>query len=216
VAGGSANDGIRFGKKSREDLMRAQLHATLLFAAGGMLLAPCISSTADAQAPSAETGFVLTSTTFKDGGLVPTRIAFKANAEFPNCFGENVSPQLAWAHPRAGVKSFAITMFEMEDPPHVDLVAYGIPASVSSFEEGELSKPSDKYIGGTNFRKMTTWRGMCPPPGTATHHYNFTIRGTDLDPKALSPGLTAQELDARLEGHVKGTAVLVGMFARPK
>jgi phosphatidylethanolamine-binding protein (PEBP) family uncharacterized protein len=197
--------------------MCARTRAALLFAAGGIFLAPWwINSAVYAQAPSGETGFVLTSTTFKDGGMVPIRIAFKANAEFPNCFGENISPQLAWAHPRAGVKSFAITMFEMEDPPHVDLVAYGIPASVSSFEEGDLNKPSDKYVGGTNYRKMTTWRGMCPPPGTATHHYNFTIRGTDLDPKALPPGLTAQELDTRLEGHVKGTAVLVGMFARPK
>jgi phosphatidylethanolamine-binding protein (PEBP) family uncharacterized protein len=196
--------------------MGAQLRAKSLLAAGGIFLAPwCIGSTVNA-AESEETGFVLTSTTFKDGGPVPTRIAFKANVDFPNCFGENISPQLAWAHPRAGVKSFAIVMFEMEDPPHVDLVAYGIPANVGSFEEGELSKPSDKYVGGKNFRNMSTWRGMCPPPGTATHHYNFTIRGTDLDPKALPPGLTAQELDARIEGHVRGTAVLVGMFARPK
>ena len=131
--------------------MRAQLRATFLLAAGGVALAPwCLGSAVSAAEQPAETGFVLTSTTFKDGGLVPTRIAFKANADFPNCFGENISPQLAWAHPRAGVKSFAIIMFEMEDPPHVDLVAYGIPASVSAFEEGELSGPSDKYVGGKN------------------------------------------------------------------
>jgi hypothetical protein len=38
------------------------------------------------------------------------------------------------------------------------------------------------------------------------------MRGTDLDPKALPPGLTAQELDAKLEGHTFGRAVLVGRF----
>jgi phosphatidylethanolamine-binding protein (PEBP) family uncharacterized protein len=107
-------------------------------------------------------------------------------------------------------------MFEMEDPSHVDLVAYGIPPDVSSLDGGELSKPSDKFVGGKNFRNVSTWRGMCPPPGTATNHYNFKIRGTDLDPKALPPGLTFQELEAKLEGHVRSIAVLVGIFARPK
>ena len=113
--------------------MRDQLCATLLLAAGGIALAPwCASSTVNAQAPSAETGFVLTSTTFKDGGLVPSRIAFKANAEFPNCFGENISPQLAWAHPRAGVKSFAITLGVTVSPVRRDREgeAAGLAASL--------------------------------------------------------------------------------------
>jgi hypothetical protein len=45
-------------------------------------------------------------------------------------------------------------------------------------------------------------------------HYQYTLRGTDFDPKALPPGLTAQELDARLEGHTLGRAILVGRFDR--
>jgi len=110
-------------------------------------------------------------------------------------------------------------MFELEGGPmHTDLVVYGIPADVTSFAEGELSKPSDKFVAGKAYRSPGTWRGMCPPEnvGTGTHHYEFRIRGTDLEAKALPPGLTAAELDARLQGHTKGQAILVARYKRPQ
>ena len=186
--------------------------AALLAASWGVV------SAAERTAP-AEPNFELSSTSFEDGGMLPVRTGFKANAEFPFCFGENVSPQLSWAHPRAGVKSFAVTMYEIEGgPAHTDLVVYGIPANVSSFAEGELTVPSPKFVGGKALRSAGTWHGMCPPPnvGTSTHHYQFRIRGTDLDPKELPPGLTAEELDARLKDHTKGQAFLVARFKRPQ
>ena len=155
--------------------------------------------------------FQLTSTTFEDGGLIPPKVGFTRTAEFPNCFGQNVSPQLSWMNVNPKVKSFALTVHELEDPPNVSLVVYGIPAEVRSLSEGELSKPSDKFIGGMNVRGIGTWRGMCPNLGQKKH-YEYVMRGTDLDPKALPPGLTSQELDAKLEGHTFGRAVLVGRF----
>ena len=128
--------------------------AALLAASWGVV------SAAERAAP-AEPNFELSSTSFEDGGLLPVRAAFKANAEFPFCFGENVSPQLSWAHPRAGVKSFAVTMYEIEGgPAHTDLVVYGIPANVSSFAEGELTVPSPKFVGGKALRSAGTWHGM--------------------------------------------------------
>jgi phosphatidylethanolamine-binding protein (PEBP) family uncharacterized protein len=190
-----------------------------LFAAGGIMLASwCISSIANGAAPAGPV-FTLTSMTFEDGGMAPNRMAFKANAEFPFCFGENVSPQLSWANPVPGVKSYALTMFELEGGAmHTDLVVYGIPANVSSFAEGELSKPSNKFAVGKGFRDGGTWRGMCPPEnvGSGTHHYEFRIRGTDLDPMDLPAGLTAEQLDARLQGHTKGQAILVARYRRPQ
>jgi hypothetical protein len=155
--------------------------------------------------------FQMTSTTFGDGALVPPKVGYTKTAEFPNCFGQNISPQLAWINVSPRVKSFALTVHELEDPPNYSLVIYGIPADVRSFAEGELSKPSDKFVGGKNSRDMGTWRGMCPNLGQKKH-YEYEMRGTDLDPKALPPGLTGNELDARLEGHTFGRAVLVGRF----
>jgi phosphatidylethanolamine-binding protein (PEBP) family uncharacterized protein len=99
-------------------------------------------------------------------------------------------------------------------------VAYGIPVSVSSFAEGEISKPSDKYVGGKSTLGLGTYFGPCTPPGSP-HHYTFIIVATDLDPKELPPGLTREELLAKIlpgapaPSHAKGTAGLVGMFMHP-
>lgn len=186
-----------------------------------VLTVTCIGSTAIAAAPPTEKGpvFALSSTTFKDGGMMPRRTAYKPDAQFPYCFGQNISPQLSWANPRPGIKSYALTMNELEGgPAHTDLVVYGIPANITSFAEGELNSPSSKFIVGKAYRTPGTWRGMCPPPnvGYGFHHYQFKIRATDLEPKDLPPGLTAEELDARLKDHTKGQAIMVSLFARPE
>ena len=188
----------------------------LALAAGGAMMTSWWMSS-PAIAAEAPTGFVVTSTTFTDGGMLPVRTAYAKGPNFPNCVGQNISPALSWAKPYAGVRSYAVTMIDLEDITNdTDLVAYGIPANVSSFAEGEFSHPSDKFVGGKGSRGQTTWRGMCPPPGMSPHHYAFTVRGTDLDAKALQPGLTSAELDAALKGHLRGTAVIVGTFARPQ
>jgi len=41
------------------------------------------------------------------------------------------------------------------------------------------------------------------------------IIATDLDPKDLPPGLTVSELQAKLAGHKKGAAGLVGSYVNP-
>ncbi len=56
--------------------------------------------------------------------------------------------------------------------------------------------------------------GPWTPPATGMHHYTFTLIATDLDPKELPAGLTRDELFAKLQGHTKGAAGLVGLFGR--
>ena len=56
--------------------------------------------------------------------------------------------------------------------------------------------------------------GPCTPPGSP-HHYTFVIVATDLDTKALPAGLTRLELFEKLDGHVKGSAGMVGLFKNP-
>lgn len=45
--------------------------------------------------------------------------------------------------------------------------------------------------------------------------YTFTLIATDLEPGDLPAGLTRDELLAKLTGHTKGAAGLVGLFGRP-
>jgi Raf kinase inhibitor-like YbhB/YbcL family protein len=167
--------------------------------------------------------FSLTSTTFKDGTVMPKNAANStANAPTnPNCVGENVSPQFSWSGVPEGTKSFVLTMFDPEGraPSGVShWVAYGIPASVTGFAEGEVSKPSDKYVGGKSTQGVGFYSGPCTPPGTTPHHYTFVLIATDFDPKELPPGLTRDELIAKFgppPAHVKGSTGMVGLFVNP-
>jgi phosphatidylethanolamine-binding protein (PEBP) family uncharacterized protein len=183
----------------------------------GTMVLGGLMAVAVADAAEAPTGFIVTSSTFNDGPM-PVRTAYTKTADYPWCVGQNISPALSWAHPYPGVKSYAVTMIDLEDTARdIDLVVYGIPANITSFAEGEFNHPSDEFVAGKGSRGQGTWRGMCPPAGMSPHHYAFMVKGTDLDPKALPAGLTAPELDAALKGHVRGApAVIVGTFARPK
>jgi hypothetical protein len=86
---------------------------------------------------------------------------------------------------------------------------------VTSFVEGELSKPSDKFVGGKSTMNLGIYTGPGTPPNTDWHHYTWTLIATDLDPKALQPGMTREELAAALKDHVKGSAGLVTRFRHP-
>ncbi len=167
----------------------------------------------DARADSV---FTLSSSAFKDGERLPVKYAGN-NKSNPNCVGENVSPPLSWVNPPEGTKSYAILMFDPEGRPPGGVshwVAYGIPITVRGFAEGEVSKPSEKYVGGSSLMKLPSYFGPCTPPG-APHHYTFTLMATDLEPTALAAGLTRDEVIKVLDGHVKGATGLVGTFSKP-
>jgi Raf kinase inhibitor-like YbhB/YbcL family protein len=186
----------------------------ILGLAGGVALAVAVAGqNANAQSGGA---FTITSKSFKDGERLPTKMAGN-NKQNPNCVGENVSPQLSWANPPAGTKSYALLMFDPEGRPPGGVshwVAYGIPVSVTGFEEGEVSKQTEKYVGGKSLMNLPHYFGPCTPPG-APHHYTFTLIATDLEPNALQPGLTRDELIKALEGHAKGATGIIGTFSKP-
>ena len=157
----------------------------------------------------------LSSSALQDNGILVTKNACSDKQRTPNCVGENTSPPLAWSNVPEGTKSFALLLFDPEGraPAGVShMVLYGIPADVKGFAEGELSQPSEKFVGGKNLMGTGTYFGPGTPPNTDWHHYTFTLVATDLDPKALQPGLTRDELAAALKDHVKGSAGLVTRF----
>ena len=170
--------------------------------------------------------FTLKSSTFADGKVMPKKVAnSKANAPTnPNCVGDNVSPELSWTGVPDGTKSFVMLMTDPEGRGGAGVfhwVAYGVPVSVTGFAEGAVSKLTDDYVGGKSTQGVGFYSGPCTPPGTAPHHYTFVLVATDFDPKELAPGLTHDEVTAKLAppgqppAHVKGAAGLVGLFVNP-
>jgi Raf kinase inhibitor-like YbhB/YbcL family protein len=161
---------------------------------------------------------VLTSPAIPDNGTLAIKNACSDKQRSPNCVGENTSPPLAWSGVPEGTKSFALLLFDPEGraPAGVShMVLYGIPASVTGFAEGELSQPSDKFVGGKSTMGKAVYWGPGTPPNTDWHHYTWTLIATDLDPTALQPGMTREELAAALQDHVKGSAGLVTRFKHP-
>jgi phosphatidylethanolamine-binding protein (PEBP) family uncharacterized protein len=120
-----------------------------------------------AQQASAQGVFTLSSPGFKDGERLAVKNAGNNQAN-PNCVGDNVSPALNWANPPEGTKSYALLMFDPEGRPPGGVshwVAHGIAPTVTGFAEGEVSKPSDKYVGGLGTNKFNFY--LAPARGPA-------------------------------------------------
>jgi len=99
-------------------------------------------------------------------------------------------------------------------------VAYGIAASVTGFAEGEVSKDSSKYVGGKSRMGVGHFSGPCMPPDSSPRHYTFVLVATDLEPDALPPGLTKDQLTLRLAPeksprHDLRETGMIGIYARP-
>jgi len=188
---------------------------TLLTAIVAVGLGGCATQ---GEPPSMGNAFALTSSTFRDGTMLAVKNAGNNKAN-PNCIGENVSPPLAWSNVPDGTRSFALIMVDPEGRGGLGVdhwTAYGIPASTTGFAEGATSQLSNAYVPGKGTAGLGHYTGPCTPPGTGLHHYTFTLIATDLEPNALPAGLTRAELFAKLNGHTKGSAGLVGLFGRAK
>jgi Raf kinase inhibitor-like YbhB/YbcL family protein len=200
--------------------MKRMIGNAVLVGGIGLALA-CATGAANAQ----QKVFTLSSTTFKDGSMLPVKAAnSKANApNNANCVGDNVSPQLSWINPPDGTKSFVLLMEDPEGRGGAGvhhMVTYGIAPTITGFAEGELSKPSDKYVGGKATQGTGFYNGPCTPPNVQPHHYTFVLVATDLDPKELPSGLTRDELLPKVvppqgASHAKGSAGIVGLFVKP-
>jgi Raf kinase inhibitor-like YbhB/YbcL family protein len=190
----------------------------LLAVAAMTLSAALLGTSANAAAI-----FTLNSKTFEDGHMMPKEVGNShANAPTnPNCVGENASPEFHWSNAPDGTNSFALLMLDPEGraPSGVShWVAYGIPASVTGFAEGEVSKDSDKYVGGKSLFGVGSYRGPCTPPNTTPHHDTFVLIATDFDPKGLPPGLTRDQVIEKFgppPAHVKGVTGMIGLYVNP-
>jgi len=163
--------------------------------------------------------FSLTSPAFRDGDVWPTKFAGSDPSRTnPPCPGQNVSPPLVWSNAPAKTQSFAIMMFDPDGgngTGSVHWVAYGIPTVKISLAEGEASVSPKDWLGGKNSVGSDHYFGPCGPAGHALHHYVITMIATDLEPGALKPGLTRDELLVQLRGHALAPASIVGRYTRP-
>jgi Raf kinase inhibitor-like YbhB/YbcL family protein len=185
--------------------------------ASAIFVALLFASTAVCVADPAPALFTLSSPVFSDNGLLPLKYAGGSLCG-NDSRGGNTSPPLAWSNPPSGTKSFAVVMIDPDGRRglgSVHWVAYGIPASRTSLQEGEGGpKKMPDIVEGKNSRGTPGYTGPCGPPADAPHHYVIDVIALDLPPGALKSGLSRDELLMAIASHSLGPASLLVRYRR--
>lgn len=150
--------------------------------------------------------FELNSAAFTAGGSIPS---------IYTCQGKDISPPLTWSGTPDRTKSFVLICDDPDAPigTWVHWVYYNIPPEVSSLPEGmsKKEKPEQGGISGKSSFGDFGYGGPCPPWGT--HRYFFRLYALDTVLN-LAPGEKKKAVLKAMEGHVLGTAELMGTYKK--
>jgi hypothetical protein len=167
----------------------------------------------------------------KKGNLMLSSSAFNNGDRIPKKYtgeGADLSPPLSWSGMPAGAKTFALFCDDPDAPsakkpgpePWVHWVIYNIPATATDLPEGIPRKPEPQNPAGAA-QGRNSWpsdnvgfRGPMPPPGSGPHRYFFRLYALDSN-LALKPAeATKKSVLAAMQGHILGTAELMGNYER--
>ena len=148
------------------------------------------------QAPS-NGQLTITSPAFADGAPIPVQYT---------CKGANTAPPLAWSAPLGGA-------LVVDDPdavggPYVHWIVAGIAPGSGSTADGQTP------AGGSvlpNSKGQASYAGPCPPAGTGTHHYRFTIYQLP-NTYQLPSGLAGPQAAQAIAQAATAQALLTGTF----
>jgi Raf kinase inhibitor-like YbhB/YbcL family protein len=144
----------------------------------------------------------ITSPAFADGAPIPVRFT---------CKGDNIPPPLAWSAPPDAAELALV----VDDPDalgglYVHWIVIGIAPGSGSTTDGQAPANGRSL---PNSSGKEGYFGPCPPAGTGTHHYRFTLYQLPaaLEVPAGSAGVQAAQAiaqaataQARLTGTFQG------------
>lgn len=201
----------------------------LLLVASGCGPGPAPPDTTEAVSTSAS-GLTLSTTAFEPGAAMPAK---------HSCFGDNLSPALAWTGVPEAAQSLLLLLYDLDAGADrgastslgfAHWIVYNIPLSTSGYAEGLPAGEAlpDGALQGTNdfapFRtageaflggapvKLVGYDGPCPPGGD--HRYQFHLYALDARLDLPAAATMGQVLEA-MEGHVLAEARVIGLFAPP-
>jgi Raf kinase inhibitor-like YbhB/YbcL family protein len=150
--------------------------------------------------------FVVTSTAFTEGGVIP---------DLHTCKGLDLSPQFAWTGAPAGTLSFAVVLTDKSFNDFKHSVIYDIPANLTGLPEDVEKAFAPTDVPGAHQTRSfgngpNGYRGPCPG---SVHTYEFAVYALDV---ATLPGLsmnsTANQGDAAILMHDLAVTRLTGTF----
>ena len=159
------------------------------------------------QAPPASAGFVLISPAFQQGGQIPARYT---------CYGDNVSPPLAWGPPPSGTISLALIVDDPDSPQGdwTHWMVIGLPPKTRTLTEDYQLEPrqATSIVILPNSWLERKYNGPCSP---LSELHTFYFRLYALDRSMNDSAITdASSLTQAMAGHILGTAELIGKYGR--
>ena len=154
----------------------------------------------------AAAALTLTSAAFSNDGNIPAKFTCDAGMQNP-------SPALSWKDAPAGTKSFVLILHDPDAPMaggFTHWVLFDLPASTTSLPEN--FQPGAVGISGTSGFRRQGYGGPCPPSGV--HHYHFMLSALDVESLGLAAGASKADVEKAMQGHVIGSAELVGLYQR--
>jgi Raf kinase inhibitor-like YbhB/YbcL family protein len=155
---------------------------------------------------TAAAGLRLTTTSFSEGGPIPSRYAGPQGA----------SPALSWSEVPSTAKELVLLCEDPDAPlpkPYVHWALYGIAPSTHTLPESipKEATLADGGVQGRNSAGDLGFTGPRPPSGHGTHHYHFQLFALDA-PLTLPPGADRDALVQAMKGHVVACGEVVGTY----
>jgi Raf kinase inhibitor-like YbhB/YbcL family protein len=177
----------------------------------------------------------LTSTAFTDGGMIPLKHAQP---------GRDVSPPLAWSGAPDSTVSFVLIAHDVDAAVGDGLddmlhwLVWNIPGNATSLPEaipqgpqvawpgappGAPPAPAGRGSATPALRQISVsgpyYRGPAAPATGPAHHYVFELYALDtminVQPVGMTAAATRAAVVDAMKTHIRGKAVLVGLFKRP-
>lgn len=137
------------------------------------------------------------------------------------CSGENLSPQLSWAHAPAGTKSFAVTVYDPDAPTgsgFTHWVVFDIPTTTTELKTG-AGDAAKKLLPAGVIQSVTSFGakgfgGPCPPVGHGLHQYIFTVYALKTDKLGLDENANPALVGYYLWQNTLAKASVVAYYGR--
>lgn len=131
--------------------------------------------------------------------------------------GSDISPQLSWTGAPPETQSYAVSIFDPDAPTGSGFwhwAVYDVPASVTSLATGAGTPGRGSLPAGTvtlpNEKRLTSYSGAAPPPGTGTHRYFIVVTALDVPHLDIPEGATPAILGFNAHFHGIARGILVG------
>jgi hypothetical protein len=147
---------------------------------------------------------ILKSNAFSEGSAIPDKYSKQ---------GGNISPALEWSGVPDDTESLALIVDDPDAPKglFVHWIAYRIPLDAGKLAEGVPAQPelSNGMRQGANGFGQIGYGGPQPPSGTHRYFFHLYALDTDLE---VPPGLSREELDGAIQGHILAEAKAMGTY----